>query len=324
MFQEPHKKEDKPLVAQVGDQWLEDRKKGIGGSDIGCILGLNKWKTPLMVWEEKTGRRNEVVDNDLTRSGHRLEPVVADWFAESTGLQLINPGNHVMKHKTHDWCIGTPDRITHKGNEDPATVGVLEIKTTGQSFDISTIPPYWFTQANWYAGIYRSNYSQSSCMQNYIAWFERVTGHFDSVPLDFDPSFFQYMVDQAGQFWENYVLKDTPPPPVNSDDVLRLYPKHLTGKTIEASRELIEIIERLHDANARLKEAKQAKDEIDEKIKFIMCDAEAVMVDGAPAVTWKSGKDTVAFDMDKFAIDHPELYIKYATTKPGVRRFLIK
>ena len=105
---------------------------------------------------------------------------------------------------------------------------------------------------------------------------------------------------------------------------MRLYPKHLAGKTIEASRELIEIIEKLHDVNARLKEAKQANDEIDDRIKFIMCDAEAVMVDGSPAVTWKAGKDTVAFDTDKFAIDHPELFIKYATTKPGVRRFLIK
>ncbi len=324
MFQEPHKTTDKPLIAKIGDQWLEDRKKGLGGSDVGAILGLNKWKTPLQVWEEKTGRRNEVVDNDLTRSGHRLEPVVADWFAEQTRLQLINPGNHVMRHKVHSWCLGTPDRITGKDDNDPASAGVLEIKTTGQSFDKTTIPPSWFTQVNWYAGIYRSNYSNLSCTQNFIACFERVTGHFDYTLLEFDPAFFQYLLDQAGQFWENYVVKDTPPPPVNSDDVLRLYPKHSPGKTIEASRDLRDMIDKLHDATARLKECKQTKDEIDERIKAIMCDAEAVLIDGSPAITWKAGKDGVSFDTDKFALDYPELYLKYASTTPGARRFLIK
>ncbi|RXM79824.1 YqaJ viral recombinase family protein, partial [Clostridium tetani] len=27
-------------------KWLQERQKGIGGSDAGAILGINKWKTP--------------------------------------------------------------------------------------------------------------------------------------------------------------------------------------------------------------------------------------------------------------------------------------
>lgn len=38
------------------NQWLEWRKKGIGGSDVAAIAGLNKYKSPVGVWLEKTGR----------------------------------------------------------------------------------------------------------------------------------------------------------------------------------------------------------------------------------------------------------------------------
>ncbi|HFC9341278.1 TPA: YqaJ viral recombinase family protein, partial [Enterococcus hirae] len=37
-------------------EWLEDRKKGIGGSDVATVLGLNKYKSPYQLWLEKTGQ----------------------------------------------------------------------------------------------------------------------------------------------------------------------------------------------------------------------------------------------------------------------------
>jgi predicted phage-related endonuclease len=43
-----------------GPQYLEERRKGIGGSDIAAVLGLSPWKTAYQVYQEK---RKEVVDN---------------------------------------------------------------------------------------------------------------------------------------------------------------------------------------------------------------------------------------------------------------------
>ena len=34
--------------------WLDARRKGIGGSDASVIAGVNKWKSPLDLWLEKT------------------------------------------------------------------------------------------------------------------------------------------------------------------------------------------------------------------------------------------------------------------------------
>ncbi len=43
----------KSTLEMSRQEWLEDRKKGIGGSDVGTILGLNKWKSPYQLWLEK-------------------------------------------------------------------------------------------------------------------------------------------------------------------------------------------------------------------------------------------------------------------------------
>ncbi|EPU7208284.1 YqaJ viral recombinase family protein, partial [Listeria monocytogenes] len=36
-------------------QWLLTRRQGIGGSDAGIIMGLNKYKTAFELWLDKTG-----------------------------------------------------------------------------------------------------------------------------------------------------------------------------------------------------------------------------------------------------------------------------
>ena len=40
-------------------EWHNLRKKGIGGSDAGVIIGKNKYKNILQLWEEKTGRKTQ-------------------------------------------------------------------------------------------------------------------------------------------------------------------------------------------------------------------------------------------------------------------------
>lgn len=71
------------------NEWLEDRRKGIGGSDVGTILGLNKWKSPYQLWLEKTGQ----VELDESNSepaywGNVLEEIVAKEFTERTGKKF--------------------------------------------------------------------------------------------------------------------------------------------------------------------------------------------------------------------------------------------
>jgi Phage-related protein, predicted endonuclease len=41
------------------DEWLQWRKRGIGGSDASIVCGLNRYKSPVELWMEKRGNSNQ-------------------------------------------------------------------------------------------------------------------------------------------------------------------------------------------------------------------------------------------------------------------------
>lgn len=44
-----------PTLEMERTEWLEQRRKGIGGSDAPVIMGVNPWRSPMDLWLEKTG-----------------------------------------------------------------------------------------------------------------------------------------------------------------------------------------------------------------------------------------------------------------------------
>ena len=59
------------------EQWLEARRKGIGGSDAAAILGMSHYSTPYSVFAEKMGALPEKEDSEAMRQGRDLEAYVA-------------------------------------------------------------------------------------------------------------------------------------------------------------------------------------------------------------------------------------------------------
>ena len=80
-------------------QWLKERQCGIGGSDVGAILGVNKYKTPFEVYLEKTEPITEVGEHSESAYwGDQFEEVVAKEFEKRTGKKVRRDRKH-YKHK---------------------------------------------------------------------------------------------------------------------------------------------------------------------------------------------------------------------------------
>ena len=58
------------------EEWLSIRKKYIGGSDAGAIVGLDEYKTPYSLWAEKTGK----TEGFGGISAQRLELTLKNWL----------------------------------------------------------------------------------------------------------------------------------------------------------------------------------------------------------------------------------------------------
>ena len=70
------------------EDWLQYRKRGIGGSDAGAICGFNPYRTAMQVYYDKTSDEIEDIDNEAMRQGREFEDYVARRFTEETGKKV--------------------------------------------------------------------------------------------------------------------------------------------------------------------------------------------------------------------------------------------
>ena len=65
------------------EDWLAQRKKGIGGSDVSSIMGLNKYKSALELYLDKTGQLPEDDEENIAAElGLELEDFLAKKFVK--------------------------------------------------------------------------------------------------------------------------------------------------------------------------------------------------------------------------------------------------
>ena len=57
------------------EEWLQARTQGIGGSDAGCIVGANPWKSARQLWREKSGIATppDISDKPAVKFGKQAE-----------------------------------------------------------------------------------------------------------------------------------------------------------------------------------------------------------------------------------------------------------
>ena len=111
------------------EEWLCWRKKGIGGSDVSAILGINKWTSAIELWLDKTNQKNDPVEvNEAMQWGTILEPVIRDHFATVTGKTVMEV-KAMLQHPDHPFMLADVDGVTTDDNGNPA---ILEIKTASE------------------------------------------------------------------------------------------------------------------------------------------------------------------------------------------------
>lgn len=115
---------------EISAQWHEQRDKGVGGSDVGVIMGVNHWKSVEQLWMEKTGR---VKPEDISHKpaiilGNALEPALRKEYAYRHPDVKVKEPQCMFQDTEHTWRQASLDGIITcpDGMKE-----VLEIKTVG-------------------------------------------------------------------------------------------------------------------------------------------------------------------------------------------------
>lgn len=302
------------------EQFLENRKKGIGGSDVAAILGFSPYKSPYQLWLDKTGRSEKKAQNESAHFGHLLEDVVAKEFSRRAGLKVQRVTQQLFL-EDHPWALGNIDRAVINpeisGNvrfKDGAltTDQLLECKTASEYMSklfgeegSDQVPDYYLTQCLWYLMI-------TGCQIIHLAVL--IGGNkFRMYRIERDEDLIQSIFEQVKSFWFNHVIADVPPDPTCFDDVLHRWSKHVVGKQVEANFEQIKLGEELVTVQNRQKADKAREDEIKLKIVSTMQDAEMMISQGKTLFTYKEQSST-RIDSTLLKKEEPDLFEKYSKT----------
>lgn len=303
--------------------WHLRRRLGIGGSEIGVIMGLNKYQTPFDLWLIKTGRKqpDDLSDNPAIHWGHKLESVVADEYAERTGQPVTVDTTHYVSDAA-PWMVGNVDRMVGESK-------VLECKTAsgfaakkggfgpgnvyGPSGDLITpcdeVPESYLVQCQHYMLVTGRQEADLAVL---------IDGRdFRIYTIPRSDELIAAMIDAATRFWFDCVLADLPP----DGALIDITPStdDATPSVIEADTNVIELIGYRKEIDEAIKELGEQRDSIDEQIKAAMGSNQILQSAGSTLATWKP---TTAnrFDSTAFKKAYPDLHAQF--TKQSTTRTL--
>jgi len=294
-------------------EWLNERRKGIGGSDCPAICGVSPWRTPLQVWEDKRGLTGPQEDNPAMFWGRTLEPVIRQKYSDETGREVLLP-TEILHHPTHEFMLANIDGFTR----DPGRL--VEIKTTAY-------PTGWGDP-----GTDEIPLSYIFQVQHYLI----ITGFpvadipvliggrdFRIYEVQADQELQQMIIAKEAEFWE-LVTSGVPPAPVNYADVIRLY-RRSEAKQITATEEIEKAVEFLVMVRSNMKMLEEREEETKKTIFEFMKEADELSdLTGKTIATWRSAKGVKRLDTKALRQQMPETYNQFLTESEPSRRFLLK
>ena len=290
------------------EEWLEHRRKSIGGSDASSILGMNSYSSAYTVWADKLGKIPPKEDNEAMRLGRDLEEYVAKRFTEVTGKKVRRENNILIN----------PDIPFAHANVDRMIVGEdagFEAKTTSalntKKFKNGEYPENYYCQCVHYMMV-------TGCKRWYLGVL--VLGvEFKWFVIERDEGEIEALKKSEADFWE-YVKSGEAPMADGSDStsetIQAIYPES-NGESVSLMA-FENDLQQFMTLSSLLDDVKKQKEEVANRIKAYMGEA-SKGESGKYKVSWSSYTRNT-FDHKKFAEDNPGLdlsaYYKSSAQRP--------
>lgn len=266
--------------------WLDARKTGLGGSDIGAILGLSKFKTPVDIWLNKTGREKDSDETLQMRFGTFAEEFVAQEYTRVTGAHLQR-FNTMLRHPTAP-ILGNVDRLVIPEGQKRAA-HQREIRTD-KGWEGKTASAFaTFNDSEW--GLEGTDQVPASYLVQCATYMALTGCHFWDLAVLFgnqevriysltrDLDLEQEVIARADEWWTKHVIADVAPEPTCFADVKALYPR-VNEKVVEADESILHWAKVAEDAAKKASEYQSIADSAKTHLLSFMGDASVLKLDG--------------------------------------------
>lgn len=294
------------------EEWLQERRKGIGGSDAAKVLGVSRWGGPLSVYLEKKGLYVPEDPGEPAYWGTVLEDVVAREFEKRSGLR-VQRQNKIFTHPDYPWMLANIDRRIVGQNKG------LECKTAsnfmGDEWEGDELPDAYYIQIQHYMAVMGWEACWVACLiggQRYV-----------QKEVQRNPELINTIIEKEREFWEEHFLKDVPPPVTPFDNPNSLWPEQTDDDMVQdIDEETITIAQSLAGVQATIKGLENEE----ERLKGILKSKIGEMAGIQGICSWKQAKSKMVTDWQSVAIElgaESDIISRHTEEKPGSRRFIL-
>lgn len=205
----------------------EARRAFLGASDFAAILGLDRYRKPIDVWLEKTGRSELHDDDDRNKAaswGRFLERVLLERWEQETGLPLTRSGRaprqRTFTHPKYSWIRATPDGYRlERGAAVPLYVVEAKTSRNGKGFGeagTDEIPRGYKVQT-----IVQAAVTGAPIVYVPVLIAGQDFRRFEVAPTEKQRA---AIIDAGVEFMETYVFPDVEPPELTEEYLRQKFP----------------------------------------------------------------------------------------------------
>lgn len=310
-------------MANTLEKSVTDRSRGIGGSDVGSLFGLNKWMPLPKLWLQKVGRlpKQSSEDNEFQEWGRLLEAPIARRYAEKAGrrIQIVK---ETLVHPQYPWMIGNPDRLQWESQRPKKSRrGILEVKATMfgnmKSWQAGGVPATYYLQLQHYLCVAGCSWGSFAVLfgGNKLVQFD----------VQRDDALIAVMIEREREFWSLVQAKTPPGITLSAEwnkELAAFFPTAIKGKEqIIQTPEAIGHARRLFSLREQIKrrEGELAEHEVWLKARIGEAQAERLLIPGVGRFTWSLGERR-HINLEKLRELHPAI-AKELTETAAQRKF---
>lgn len=297
------------------EQWLEYRRKGIGGSDASVVCGINRYKSPVELWLDKTNQIPAEEAGEAAYWGTLLENVVRSEFSKRTGIN-VKQVHYILQSENYPFMLANLDGVC----EHP------EFGTCG--FEAKTASAY--KASEWEDGIpdeYQLQIQHYMAVTGYKGFYIAVLIGGNTFRWKFverDEELISMLIELESDFWHH--VQDLTPPPLDGSKasaqfLAERFPNSTNKTQLKLPDSAAQLIDEYDSACEQLEVLNEQKQKAENQLKQMLGDHESASA-GNHIITWKSISQE-RLDSKTLKAEHPTLYKKYSN-QTSYRRFSIK
>lgn len=195
-------------ILSTRKEWLEERRKSIGGSEAAAVIGLSPWTSNTDLWDIKTGNAEpDEFSNEFVEYGTKAERLLRELYALDFPTMTVQyEPNNLFRNDSYPWAHVSLDGWL---TDSDGNRGVLEIKTGRINTALQAgkwrdrIPDHYYVQVLHEIAVYDADFAVVKAHLKHEnrgeLWIE--TKHYTIYRVDVQDEI-DYLMDEEKKFWE--------------------------------------------------------------------------------------------------------------------------